>query len=103
MLKSAGDAIVSSLLHVFNLSLSAGQFPTAWKTAKVTPVYKSGDKQLDLVTNSTDYLITFIKQNFETVRAKNINSYTYLQYIKPSAMVWKKVTLLSILAIVVIL
>lgn len=46
LLKFAGDAIIPPLLHIFNLSLSTGTFPEAWKTAKVTPIYKSGDREL---------------------------------------------------------
>ena len=43
-IKDAGDSIIPSLNHLFNLSLSSGIFPEDWKVAKVTPIYKSGDK-----------------------------------------------------------
>ena len=31
------------LLHIFNLSIRHSIFPTIWKTAHVTPLYKDGD------------------------------------------------------------
>ena len=44
LVKEAGDSIIPSLNHLFNLSLSTGIFPEDWKVAKVTPIYKSGEK-----------------------------------------------------------
>ena len=41
-LKSAASAISNSLTTVFNLSISSGVFPDAWKVAKVTPLFKEG-------------------------------------------------------------
>ena len=37
LIKDAGDSIIPSLNHLFNLSLSSGIFPEDWKVAKVTP------------------------------------------------------------------
>lgn len=34
------------LVHLINLSLSQGVFPSELKTARVIPLYKSGDSQL---------------------------------------------------------
>src|SRR5436190_20383852 len=34
------------LLHIINLSIRTGKFPDAFKIARVTPIYKSGDKSL---------------------------------------------------------
>jgi len=36
--------IKGSLAHIYNLSLNSGVFPDIWKTAKVKPLYKKGDK-----------------------------------------------------------
>ena len=41
-LKIAASAISNSLTTVFNLSISSGVFPDAWKVAKVTPLFKEG-------------------------------------------------------------
>lgn len=46
LLKSIVNEIIDPLLHLFNFSLSSGIVPSALKLAKVTPVYKKGDKQL---------------------------------------------------------
>jgi hypothetical protein len=44
LVKEAGDSIIPSTNHLFNLSLSTGIFSEDWKVAKVTPIYKSGEK-----------------------------------------------------------
>ena len=36
--------IKGPLAHIYNLSLNSGVFPGIWKTAKVKPLYKKGDK-----------------------------------------------------------
>ena len=45
LLKLAGPFISNCLAHICNLSLSGSTFPDDWKKAKVTPIFKSGDKQ----------------------------------------------------------
>ena len=46
MLKKAGQAIIPPLTRLFNLSLSKSTFPTAWKKANVTPLFKKNDKAM---------------------------------------------------------
>ena len=43
MLRRTVDAVVPSLTKLFNLSLTSGAFPEAWKLARIVPVPKSGD------------------------------------------------------------
>ena len=43
MIKDCAKAISKPLSYIVNLSLQTGVFPTVWKNAKITPVYKSGD------------------------------------------------------------
>ena len=43
ILKQTVTLIVKPLVHTLNLSLCQGYFPTALKTARVIPIYKSGD------------------------------------------------------------
>lgn len=44
LVKEAAPVIAESLCFIFNRSISLGVFPTDWKTARVTPIYKSGPK-----------------------------------------------------------
>ena len=44
LLIAAGETIVNSLTYIFNLPINTGIFPDNLKLAKVTPIYKSGDK-----------------------------------------------------------
>ena len=43
MLKQTGDAIVPSLVKLFNLSLRSSKYPSEWKKANVIPIFKKGD------------------------------------------------------------
>ena len=43
MLKETAPSIVYSLTKLFNLSLTSGKLPSAWKLARVVPVPKSND------------------------------------------------------------
>ena len=44
LLKAAAPAISPSLTNIINQSLSTGVFPEKWKTARVAPLHKAGDK-----------------------------------------------------------
>ena len=44
LLKDSSDATVPFLTTIFNLALSQGVFPNDWKNARVSPIYKSGEK-----------------------------------------------------------
>ena len=44
LLQEAGTTILESLHYIFNLSIKTGIFPEDWKTARVTPIYKSDGK-----------------------------------------------------------
>ena len=46
MLKSTAENSASPLAMLFNLSISTGNYPSAWKKARVVPVPKSGDPSL---------------------------------------------------------
>ena len=45
LLKTARPMIKASLPYIYNSSICLGIFPHQWKTAKVTPVHKSGPKE----------------------------------------------------------
>ncbi|KAI8490702.1 hypothetical protein Bbelb_314950 [Branchiostoma belcheri] len=44
LLKVGAQILAPSLTKLFNKSLDTGEFPTKWKQAKITPIYKKGDK-----------------------------------------------------------
>jgi hypothetical protein len=44
VLKMGSDTLAGPILHMVNMSLSAGVFPSAFKTALIHPVYKGGGK-----------------------------------------------------------
>ncbi len=43
-LKLAAPIIAEPLRHIFNLSLTTGNFPTLWKSAHVIPLHKGGSR-----------------------------------------------------------
>ncbi len=44
ILKMSCNQILARLLHTINLSFNTSNVPSTWKAAKVTPVYKAGDR-----------------------------------------------------------
>ena len=44
ILKLAANIIAPSLTHIFNQSIAVSIFPTEWKLARVSPIYKKGKK-----------------------------------------------------------
>ena len=44
LLRAAADTIAPSLTYIYNLSLSTGAFPNEWKTTKIVPLFKVGER-----------------------------------------------------------
>ena len=44
LLKDAAPEVSEPIAYLINLTISTSTIPPEWKTAKVTPIYKSGDK-----------------------------------------------------------
>ena len=44
MLKASSPIIPSSLCYIFNFSLYSCSFPNYWKIARVSPIFKEGNK-----------------------------------------------------------
>lgn len=51
ILKIAAPVVSESLDAIFNASLQSGIFPDELKLAKVSPVLKSGDKKIEVITD----------------------------------------------------
>ena len=46
LLKDCGNIISKPLCDIINLSIRSGKFPSSWKVAKVTPIFKSRSRSL---------------------------------------------------------
>ena len=44
LLKDASNIVAGPLMNIFNVSLQRAIFPNDWKLAKVTPIFKEGNK-----------------------------------------------------------
>ena len=45
LLKDSKEVVAPLLAHIFNVSLNNGIFPNKLKVARVSPIYKEGDKK----------------------------------------------------------
>ena len=77
LLKDAASEVSESITYIINLTISTSTIPSEWKTAKVTPIYKSGDKRskqlspnfspsLDLQSNGASNSITACSISYQT-------------------------------------
>ena len=64
------------MAHIYNLSLNSGVFPDIWKTAKVKPLYKSGDKY-DMKNSRPISIIPVFTKLLERFRYNRIISFLY--------------------------
>ena len=46
ILKNCSESLFQPLCHLFNLSLASSVIPNEWKTHKIIPIFKSGDRSL---------------------------------------------------------
>jgi len=60
----AAPAIAGCLSYLFNLSLVSGVFPKDWKTARVTPIFKAGNRS-DLNNYHTISILPVVAKVFE--------------------------------------
>ncbi len=75
LLKLAAPIICNSLAYICNLSLCTSVFPSDWKQAKVTPVFKEGDKS-DVSNYRPISVLSIVSKILE--RAVHNQLYTYL-------------------------
>ena len=66
ILKIAADVVAPSLTGIFNQSLVTGIFPSDWKLAKVSPIFKNGSKS-DLNNYRPISVIPAVAKIFEKI------------------------------------
>jgi hypothetical protein len=71
MIKFIGQEIVAPLSHIFNLSLSTGNFPSQLKQCRVIPIFKAGD-QLECDNYRPISLLSSISKILEKVVAEKL-------------------------------
>lgn len=72
ILRISAPAIVSSLTYIFNRIIDSGKFPTLFKNAKVTPIYKKGDK-----TEATNYRPISVLPTLSKLIEKHVSKQFY--------------------------
>lgn len=76
VIKCARYTLIPIMNHIFNLCLSTGTFPSAFKKAIVHPIYKNGDKK-----NVTNYrpisVLSTISKIFEKLINKRLLSFLH--------------------------
>ncbi len=75
LLKLAAPIICKSLAYICNLSLCTSVFPSDWKQAKVTPIFKDGDRS-DVSNYRPISVLSIVSKILE--RAVHNQLYTYL-------------------------
>lgn len=83
LIKSLKTEIINPLLHIINLSLSTGCFPSIWKVALVTPIHKDGSKDSPSNYRPISLLSTFSKILEKIVNKRLINYIEKLGLLSP--------------------
>ena len=71
VIKSCFGSLSKPLLHIFRLSLEEGIFPDVLKTAKVTPIFKTGDKN-DFGNYRPISVLSCFSKKFEKIMYKRL-------------------------------
>ena len=74
LLKPALPFIENSLACLYNTSIETSQFPDSWKLAKVTPIFKEGDKT-EKSNDRPISVLPVISRLFEKLVANQIYQY----------------------------
>ena len=76
LLRECADLISSPICNIFNQSISQGVFPDDWKSARVAPLFKQGDRD-DLNNYRPISVISIVAKVFERILFDQV--YTYLE------------------------
>lgn len=73
--KFVADIIARPLSHIFNICLSTGTFPAAVRTAKITVIYKKGDKN-NLGNYRPISILPVLSKAFEKLLHSRLSTFT---------------------------
>ena len=76
LIRKCADLICIPICDIFNQSISLGIFPDDWKCARVTPLFKQGDRD-DLNNYRPIYVISVVANVFERIVYDQL--YAYLE------------------------
>ena len=82
LLKIAADVVAPSLTCIFNQSLLTGIYPSDWKLAKVTPIFKTGSKT-DLIYRPIS-VIPAVAKIFEKIIYDQLYNYLNVNHLSAS-------------------
>jgi hypothetical protein len=86
MLKMGSHVLAGPISHLVNMSLSAGVFPSAFKTALIHPVYKMGGKGRN---NPASYrpvsILCALSKVLETVAKEDLKAFMKANNILPTS------------------
>lgn len=74
LLKDAASVVAPSLVRIFNICISSGIFPDDWKIARVSPLFKAGER--DKCGNYRPIsVLSVISKSFEKLLCQQITTY----------------------------
>ena len=74
LIRECADLISPYISIIFNCCLTTGTFPDDWKLAKVTPIFKQGDRS-DMNNYHPIFVISAIAKVFERIVYNQLSSY----------------------------
>jgi hypothetical protein len=85
VLKMGSDVLAGPISHLVNMSLSAGVFPSAFKTALIHPVYKGGGKaRNDPASYRPVAILCALSKVLETVAKEDLEAFLKANGILPT-------------------
>jgi len=83
LLKSLSPAFAPSITEILNLSLSTGVFPSSWKLANVTPIWKNKGSKSDPNNYRPISILPILSRIFEKIVASQLYYYCEMRDILP--------------------